>query len=104
MLTVQLAWELRDTPIKVSTVNPGYTATDMNDNRGTQTVEEGAAEIVRQCLVPDDAPTGGFFETGALFRGRFWIGLTRAFWCQCQIELAVGVVIWRVDHRITRAG
>jgi len=24
---VQLAWELRDTPIKVNTVNPGYTAT-----------------------------------------------------------------------------
>jgi len=64
MMTVQLAWELRDTPIKVNTVNPGYTATDLNGNTGTQTVEEGAAETVRQALVPDDAPTGGFFETG----------------------------------------
>jgi len=27
MMTVQLAWELRDTPINVNTVNPGYTAT-----------------------------------------------------------------------------
>jgi NAD(P)-dependent dehydrogenase (short-subunit alcohol dehydrogenase family) len=66
MMTVQLAWELRDTPIKVNTVNPGYTATDLNGNSGTQTVKEGAAEIVRQSLVPDDAPTGGFYETGGV--------------------------------------
>ena len=66
MLTVQLAWELKDTPIKVSTVNPGFTATDLNSNRGTQTVEEGAAETVRQSLVPDDAPTGGFYQTGGV--------------------------------------
>lgn len=64
MLTVQLAWELRDTPIKVNTVNPGYTATDLNGHQGNQTLEEGAAETVRQCLVAADAPTGGFFETG----------------------------------------
>ena len=66
MMTVQLAWELRDTAIKVNTVNPGYTATDLNGNRGTQTVEEGAAEAFRQALAPDDAPTGGFFETGGV--------------------------------------
>jgi len=66
MMTVQLAWELRDTRIKVNTVNPGYTATDLNGNSGTQTIEEGAAETVRQCLVPDDAPTGSFFETGGV--------------------------------------
>ncbi len=66
MMTVQLAWELRDTPIKVNAVNPGYTATDLNGNSGTQTVKEGAAETVRQALVPDDAPTGGFYETGGV--------------------------------------
>lgn len=66
MMTVQLAWELRDTPIKVNTVNPGYTATDLNGNSGTQTIGEGAAETVRQSLAPDDAPTGGFFETGGV--------------------------------------
>jgi len=64
MFTVQLAWELRDTKIKVNAVNPGYTATDINGNSGTQTVAEGAAETVRQSLVGDDAPTGKFFETG----------------------------------------
>jgi NAD(P)-dependent dehydrogenase (short-subunit alcohol dehydrogenase family) len=64
MLTVQLAWELRDTPVKVNTVNPGFTATDLNGHGGTQTVEKGAAEAVRQALISVDAPTGGFFETG----------------------------------------
>jgi NAD(P)-dependent dehydrogenase (short-subunit alcohol dehydrogenase family) len=66
MLTIQLAWELRNTPIKVNAVNPGYTATDLNNNAGTQTLEEGAAETVRQALAGDDAPTGGFFETGGV--------------------------------------
>jgi NAD(P)-dependent dehydrogenase (short-subunit alcohol dehydrogenase family) len=63
MLTVQLASELRDTPIKVNSAAPGYTATDMNQNRGTQTVEEGAAEIVRLALLRADGPSGGFFDS-----------------------------------------
>ena len=46
MLTVQLAWELRDTPIKVNSVDPGYTATDLNQHQGTQTIPEGAAEAM----------------------------------------------------------
>ena len=46
-------------------MNPGFTATDMNGNQGTQTVEEGAAEAVRLALLADDGPTGGFTETGA---------------------------------------
>jgi NAD(P)-dependent dehydrogenase (short-subunit alcohol dehydrogenase family) len=66
MMTVQLAWELRDTAIKVNTVNPGYTATDLNGNKGTQTLAEGAAEALRQALAPDDAPTGRFVETGGV--------------------------------------
>jgi NAD(P)-dependent dehydrogenase (short-subunit alcohol dehydrogenase family) len=66
MMTVQLAWELRDTAIKVNTINPGYTATDLNGNKGTQTLAEGAAEAFRHALAPDDAPTGGFFETGGV--------------------------------------
>jgi NAD(P)-dependent dehydrogenase (short-subunit alcohol dehydrogenase family) len=66
MMTVQLAWELRDTPIKVNTVDPGYTATDLNGHSGPQSIEEGAAETVRQALVPDDAPTGGFFNTAGI--------------------------------------
>ena len=60
MLTVQLAYELRDTAIKVNSADPGYTATDLNEHRGTQTVAEGSLEIVRLALLPDDGPTGAF--------------------------------------------
>lgn len=63
MLTVQLAFDLRGTAIKVNSADPGFTATDMNEHRGTQTVEQGAAEPVRLALLPSDGPTGGFFET-----------------------------------------
>jgi NAD(P)-dependent dehydrogenase (short-subunit alcohol dehydrogenase family) len=60
MLTVQLAYELRGTSIKVNSVDPGYTATDLNQHRGTQSIPEGAAEIIRLALLPDDGPTGSF--------------------------------------------
>jgi NAD(P)-dependent dehydrogenase (short-subunit alcohol dehydrogenase family) len=57
MFTVQLAYELRDANIAVNSVNPGYTATDLNANSGPQTIEEGAAEIVRAALL--DPPRHG---------------------------------------------
>jgi NAD(P)-dependent dehydrogenase (short-subunit alcohol dehydrogenase family) len=60
MLTVQLAYELRDTSIKVNSVDPGYTATDLNQHRGIQTIPEGAVEIIRLALLADDGPTGSF--------------------------------------------
>jgi NAD(P)-dependent dehydrogenase (short-subunit alcohol dehydrogenase family) len=63
MLTVQLAYELRDTSIKVNSVEPGYTATDLNHHRGTQTILEGAAEIIRLALLPEHGPTGIFSST-----------------------------------------
>jgi len=63
MLTVQLAYEFRDGSIAVNSVNPGYTATDLNGHSGPQSVEEGAAEIVRVALM-DTPVTGKFLETG----------------------------------------
>ena len=60
VLTVQLAYELRDTAIKVNSADPGYTATDLDEHRGTQTVAEGAIEIVRLALLLHDGPTGAF--------------------------------------------
>jgi NAD(P)-dependent dehydrogenase (short-subunit alcohol dehydrogenase family) len=62
MFTVNLAWELRDTRIKVNSICPGFTATDLNGNTGTQTIEEGAVAIVRFAQQPDDSPTGGYFH------------------------------------------
>lgn len=58
MLTVQLAHELRATPIKVNSANPGYTATDLNGFAGTDTPDQGAAEAIRLALLPADGPTG----------------------------------------------
>jgi NAD(P)-dependent dehydrogenase (short-subunit alcohol dehydrogenase family) len=62
MLTIQLAAELRDAGIKVNSADPGFTATDLNNHRGHQTVAEGAAAAIRLALLPDDGPTGGFFN------------------------------------------
>ena len=64
MMTAQLAAELRETKIKVNSVNPGYTATDLNNNQGPQTIEEGSAETIRAALFGDDGPSGQFLETG----------------------------------------
>ncbi len=65
--TVQFAQELRDTPIKVNSADPGYTATDMNHYSGTRSVEQGARAAVRLATLPEDGATGGFFdEEGAL--------------------------------------
>ena len=62
MFTVQLAYEFREGNIAVNSVNPGYTATDLNGNSGTQTIEEGSSEIVRVALL--DLPVSGkFLET-----------------------------------------
>lgn len=67
MFTIDLAYDLRDTKIKVNSASPGFVATDMTGHRGTQTVEEGAIEIVRLAQLPDDGPTGGFTnKDGAL--------------------------------------
>ena len=60
-ITVQFAWELRNTPIKVNAADPGYVATDLNRNQGVRSVEQGAATPVRLATLPADGPTGGYF-------------------------------------------
>ena len=62
MITIHFANELKGCGIKVNSANPGYTATDMNQHRGTKTVEQGAATPVRLALIPDDGPTAGVFS------------------------------------------
>ena len=60
--TVMLANEFRDTNFKINSVTPGYTATDFNQYRGLQTVEQGAKFIVNYATINIDGPTGGFFK------------------------------------------
>jgi NAD(P)-dependent dehydrogenase (short-subunit alcohol dehydrogenase family) len=62
MITVIFAAELANTTIKVNAADPGYTATDLNQHRGTRTVEQGAAAAVRLATLPSDGPTGGYFD------------------------------------------
>ncbi len=47
---------------RVNAVDPGYTATDLNGHRGTQTVSEGAEIIVRIAQIAPDGPTGTFSD------------------------------------------
>ena len=73
MFTVTLAKALADTAIKVNAAAPGYTVTDLNRGLGaaqpgwtpppaTQTVDEAARVPVQLALLPDDGPSGGFFD------------------------------------------
>lgn len=60
MLTSQYAKAFA--AIRINVVDPGYTATDLNANRGTQTIEEGAEIIVRMAQTGPDGPSGGYFD------------------------------------------
>jgi NAD(P)-dependent dehydrogenase (short-subunit alcohol dehydrogenase family) len=60
--TIALAFELRDTPFKINAVDPGFTATDFNQHRGTGTVPEAAARIVKYAIVDENGPTGQYFS------------------------------------------
>jgi NAD(P)-dependent dehydrogenase (short-subunit alcohol dehydrogenase family) len=60
MLTSQYAKALPR--LRINAVDPGYTGTDFNAHRGTQTVEEGAEIIVRMAQIGPDGPTGGYFD------------------------------------------
>jgi len=61
-VTVQYVKELRDTGILINAACPGYVATDLNGFRGVRTPEQGAAIAIRLATLPDDGPTGGFFD------------------------------------------
>jgi NAD(P)-dependent dehydrogenase (short-subunit alcohol dehydrogenase family) len=46
--------------IRINSVDPGFTATDLNNQRGTQTVTEGTDAIVSMATIGPDGPTGTF--------------------------------------------
>jgi NAD(P)-dependent dehydrogenase (short-subunit alcohol dehydrogenase family) len=60
MITVQYAKAFPN--MRINAADPGFTKTDLNGNTGTQTVEEGAAVIVRLAQIGSDGPTAGFFN------------------------------------------
>jgi NAD(P)-dependent dehydrogenase (short-subunit alcohol dehydrogenase family) len=60
MITVQYAKAFPS--IRINAADPGFTATDLNHNTGTQTVEQGAEVIVRLAQLGPEGPTGGFYD------------------------------------------
>ena len=61
--TIMLANEFKDTDFRINSVSPGYTATDLNNHKGTKTVAEGAKSIVMAATLSDKS-TGKFFKDG----------------------------------------
>ena len=60
--TVMLANEFKHTKFKINSVTPGYTATDLNQHKGIQTVEQGAKSIVKCATLDSNGVTGKFFR------------------------------------------
>jgi NAD(P)-dependent dehydrogenase (short-subunit alcohol dehydrogenase family) len=61
-ITVTFAKELGTTRIQVNAACPGFTATDLNNFRGTRTVQQGAREPVHLALLDANGPTGTFSD------------------------------------------
>ncbi|RDG39969.1 SDR family oxidoreductase [Streptomyces corynorhini] len=61
-VTLQYVRELSGTNILINVACPGYVATDLNGFHGVRTPQQGAAIAVELATLPDDGPTGQFFE------------------------------------------
>ena len=61
-ITVAFAADLESAGIKVNAACPGFTATDLNNFRGTRTVQQGSREAVRLALLDANGPTGTFSD------------------------------------------
>jgi NAD(P)-dependent dehydrogenase (short-subunit alcohol dehydrogenase family) len=64
--TVHLAYELRDTAIKVNSASPGFVKTDLHGMDAPLSPSEGARTSFQLATLPADGPTGSFFHDMAI--------------------------------------
>ena len=57
-----LAYEMKDTNVKVNCLCPGWVRTDMGGPKADRSVEEGVETIVWLATLPDDGPNGSYFR------------------------------------------
>jgi NAD(P)-dependent dehydrogenase (short-subunit alcohol dehydrogenase family) len=60
--TVHLAWELKDTPIKVNAAHPGWVKTEMGGEGAMMEIQDGAKTSVALATIGPDGPNGGFLH------------------------------------------
>jgi NAD(P)-dependent dehydrogenase (short-subunit alcohol dehydrogenase family) len=62
--TIHLAYELRDTNIKVNSAHPGWVKTDMGGEQAPMELSEGGKTSAALATLPDHGPSGGYFHLG----------------------------------------
>jgi NAD(P)-dependent dehydrogenase (short-subunit alcohol dehydrogenase family) len=62
--TIHLAWELKDTAIKVNSAHPGWVKTEMGTDAAPMEIPDGAKTSVALALLGSDGPSGRFIHMG----------------------------------------
>jgi NAD(P)-dependent dehydrogenase (short-subunit alcohol dehydrogenase family) len=62
--TIHLAYELRNTSIKVNSAHPGWVKTEMGGENADLEVSKGGETSAWLATLPHDGPTGGYFHLG----------------------------------------
>jgi NAD(P)-dependent dehydrogenase (short-subunit alcohol dehydrogenase family) len=62
--TVHLAYEVRDSKIKVNSAHPGWVKTEMGGPNAPMEPSEGGKTSAQLATLADDGPSGGFFHLG----------------------------------------
>ena len=61
-MTRIMAAEIKDEDIKINTMAPGWVRSDMGGSNAPRSLTQGADTIIWLATLPEDGPTGGFFE------------------------------------------
>ncbi len=62
--TVHLAYELKDSKIKVNAAHPGHVKTDMGGEAAPMEIVDGAKTSVQLALLGEDGPSGAYIHLG----------------------------------------